>query len=158
VNDTRHQDVDRDEYYGTARRGMNAAVTEHGHDPHGGYTPAAWRHYTRRLALLDRLGSLEFESALDVGCAEGFFMGAIHEARVAEIWGVDSSDRAAAVAASRYGFPVAAAQATALPFADGAFDLVYSTEVMEHVLDPDVMLTEMRRVSRAHVLVTTPVS
>jgi len=158
VTEPRHQDVDRDEYLGIARRGMNAAVDEHGHHPHGGYTPAAWRHYTRRLALLDRLTSLEFESALDVGCAEGFFMGAIHEARGAEMWGIDLSDRAVAVAASRYGFPVAAAQATALPFADGAFDLVYSTEVIEHVLDPAAMLAEMRRVSRRHVLVTTPVS
>jgi SAM-dependent methyltransferase len=158
LNESRHRDVDRDEYYGTARRGMNAAVTERGHHPHGGYTPAAWRHYTRRLALLDRLKSLEFGSALDVGCAEGFFMAAIRDARGAEVWGVDLSDQAAAAARSRYGFPVASAQATALPFADGAFDLVYSTEVIEHVLDPAAMLAEMRRVSRRHVLVTTPVS
>ncbi len=155
---SRHGDVDRDQYYGTARHEMNTAVVSHGHHPHHGYTPAAWRHYTRRLALLDRLKSLQFESALDVGCAEGFFMQAIHDARGTEMWGVDLSDRAVAVAASRYGFPVAAAQATALPFADGAFDLVYSTEVIEHVLDPAAMVAEMRRVSRAHVLVTTPVS
>jgi SAM-dependent methyltransferase len=108
--------------------------------------------------LLDRLASLEFASALDVGCAEGFFMDAIRERRGTELWGIDLSDRAVTVAATLYGFPVAAAQATALPFADGAFDLVYSTEVIEHVLDPAAMLAEMRRVSRAHVLVTTPVS
>ncbi|HUA07058.1 MAG TPA: class I SAM-dependent methyltransferase [Solirubrobacteraceae bacterium] len=158
MTDSRHQKVDHDEYLGIARRGMNAAVDDRGHHPHGGYTPSAWRHYTRRLALLDRLSSLEFSSALDVGCAEGFFMSALHDARGAEMWGIDLSDRAVAVASSRYGFPVAAAQAIALPFADGAFDLVYSTEVIEHVLDPAAMLAEMRRVSRRHVLVTTPVS
>jgi SAM-dependent methyltransferase len=35
-----------------------------------------------------------------------------------------------------------------LPFADGEFDLVYSTSVMEHVLDPGVALTQIARVLR----------
>jgi SAM-dependent methyltransferase len=75
-----------------------------------------------------------------------------------EVWGADISDQALAAASSRDGFKVASAQATALPFADCAFDLVYSTEVIEHVLDPAAMLSEMRRVARRRVLVTTPVS
>lgn len=153
-----HQATDPDTYDAINRRTMNEAVDSHGHHPHLTYTPTAWRHYTRRLALLDRLKSIQFESALDVGCAEGYFMAAIGEARRAEVWGIDLSDRAVAVASARYGSPVAAAHATALPFADGAFDLVYSTEVIEHVLEPAAMLLEMRRVSRGHVLVTTPVS
>lgn len=153
-----HRGSDQAAFHALNRRRMNEAVESYGHHPHLGYTPAAWRHYTRRMALLDRLKNIEFESALDVGCAEGYFMAAIHERRGAEVWGVDLSDRAVAVAAARYGFPVAAAQATALPFADGAFDLVYSTEVIEHVLDPAAMLAELRRVSSGHVLVTTPVS
>lgn len=155
---SRHRAVDRGEFYSTAREAMNATVDTHGHHPHGEYTPAAWRHYTRRRALLDRLKDIQFSSALDVGCAEGYFMHEIGEARGAEMWGVDLSDHAVRQASSRYGFRVAAAEATALPFADGAFDLVYSTEVIEHVLEPEAMLAEMRRVSRGHVLVTTPVS
>jgi SAM-dependent methyltransferase len=153
-----HHGADRDAYHNANRRRMNEAVETHGHHPYLGYTPTAWRHYTRRLALLDRLKALQFDSALDVGCAEGYFMAAISDARGVEMWGIDLSDRAVATASARYGFPVAAAEATALPFADGAFDLVYSTEVIEHVLDPAAMLAEMRRVSRGHVLVTTPVS
>ena len=62
--------------------------------------PGAHRHYTRRLALLDRLKTLDFSTALDVGCAEGFFMAAIAEARGAEVWGVDLSDHAVAAARS----------------------------------------------------------
>ena len=155
---SRHADVDAEAYYRRGRETMNAVIDRTGHHPLDGYHPLAWRHYTRRLALLDRLSGIDFESALDVGCAEGYFMAVIAQARGAEMWGVDFSDRAVTVAASKYGFPVAAAQATALPFADGAFDLVYSTEVIEHVLDPAAMLAEMRRVSRRHVLVTTPVS
>ncbi len=156
--DSRHRDPDPEAFHAAARHQMNVAVDAYGHHPHEGYTPAAWRHYTRRLALLDRMKDLQFGSVLDVGCAEGYFMATIAEARGAEVWGIDLSDRAVAVAASRYGFPVAAAKATALPFADGAFDLVMSTETIEHVLDPEAMLAEMRRVARGHVLVTTPVS
>ena len=155
----RHSDIDRDAFGSAVREQWNAVAEGTGHHPYlGCYTPAAWRHYTRCLALLDRLKSIEFASALDVGCNEGYFMAAIAQARGAEVWGVDLSDRAVAVAASRYGLPTAAAQATALPFADGAFDLVYSTEVIEHVLNPGAMLAELRRVSRGHVLVTTPIS
>lgn len=154
----RHLTVDPGKFYGTVRESMNATVDTHGHHPEGDYTPAAWRHYTRRRALLDRLKDIQFSSALDVGCAEGYFMHAIGEARGAAMWGVDLSDHAASQASSRYGFRAAAAEATALPFADGTFDLVYSTEVIEHVLEPASMLAEMRRVSRGYVLVTTPVS
>jgi 2-polyprenyl-3-methyl-5-hydroxy-6-metoxy-1,4-benzoquinol methylase len=154
----RHRDRDPEAFHAAVRHHMNVGVDAHGHHPHGGYTPAAWRHYTRRLALLDGMKRIPFESVLDVGCAEGYFMAAIAEARGAEVWGIDLSDRAVAVAAERHGFPVAAAKATALPFADGAFDLVLSTETIEHVLDPEAMVAEMRRVSRGHVMVTTPVS
>jgi SAM-dependent methyltransferase len=35
-----------------------------------------------------------------------------------------------------------------LPFADGEFDLVYSTTVMEHVTDPGIALAEIARVLR----------
>ena len=155
---SRHTDVDAEAYYQLGRDRMNGEIARTGHHPLEGYHPLAWRHYTRRLALLGRLASIDFTSALDVGCAEGYFMAVIAQAYGAEVWGVDFSDRAVGRAAAKYGFPVASAQATALPFADGAFDLVYSTEVIEHVLDPAAMLAEMRRVSRGHVLVTTPVS
>lgn len=155
---TRHRGTDPEAFHAAVRHQTNAVVETQGHHPHHDYTPAAWRHYTRRRALLDRMKGLEFESVLDVGCSEGYFMSAIAEERDAEVWGIDLSDRSVAVAAARYGFPVAAAEATALPFADGAFDLVMSTETIEHVLDPEAMIAEMRRVSRGHVLVTTPVS
>jgi len=36
--------------------------------------------------------------------------------------------------------------AMALPFRDGAFDRVYCSEVLEHVLDPESVIREMRRV------------
>jgi SAM-dependent methyltransferase len=150
--------LSRDDFLHAVRESMNSTVSEDDHHPHDGYTPAAFRHYIRRLALVGALAPLNFETVLDVGCAEGYFMNAIKERFDANVWGVDLSTTALGKNRSIYALPVAAAEATRLPFEDGAFDLVYSTEVIEHVLDPDLMIAEMRRVSRGTVLVTTPAS
>ncbi len=150
--------LSREDYAKAVREAENTIRSEHDHHPHGAYTPSAFRHYIRRRALFGALDKLEFKSVLDVGCAEGYFINAIHDRYGAEGWGVDLSETALAKAHSEYGLPVAAAEATKLPFADGAFDLVVSTEVIEHVLDPDLMIAEMRRVSKGTVLVTTPIS
>ncbi len=150
--------MSRDEFAHAVRTSVDTALSNDDHHPHAGYTPAAFRHYIRERALVGALGRLSFATALDVGCAEGYFMHVLGERFGCEMWGVDLSLVALAKARELYGLPVAAADATRLPFADGAFDLVYSTEVIEHLLDPDLALAEMRRVARRHVLVTTPVA
>lgn len=45
-----------------------------------------------------------------------------------------------------------------LPFADQAFDLIWSSEVIEHLKDPAASLAELRRVIRPHgdIILTTP--
>ncbi len=150
--------MSRETFVRDVRSTVDRELSSWDHHPHGGYTPAAFRHYIRQLALVDALAGIEFATALDVGCAEGYFMNVIEERFGAQVWGVDLSPVALAKAHQKHGLTVGAAEATRLPFADGSFDLVYSTEVIEHVLDPDLMLAEMRRVSRGTVLVTTPVS
>ncbi len=44
----------------------------------------------------------------------------------------------------------------ALPFADDTFDLVLVIEVLEHVPDPDLALSEIARVGRGHVIASVP--
>lgn len=148
----------REQFARQVRETNNSDLALGDHHPHGGYTPAAFRHYVRRLALLDALEGLRFETVLDVGCSEGFLTHAVAERFGAQAWGVDLSTTALAKAHKQYGLPLAGAEATRLPFADGAFDLVFSTEVIEHVLAPELMVAELRRVSRGMVLVTTPIS
>jgi SAM-dependent methyltransferase len=48
--------------------------------------------------------------------------------------------------------------AEALPFADGSFDTVLATEILEHTTDAEASTREIRRVLRpgGHVLVTVP--
>lgn len=151
--------ISRREFAVGVREEMDSSIAGAGHHPWGAYTPSAFRHYIRRIALLAAFRRLRpFDSVLDVGAAEGFFMNAIREEFGAEVWGVDLSHIGVLRAKQRLGMTAGAADATALPFADGSFDVVFSTEVIEHVLDPDKMLAEMRRVARKWVLVTTPVS
>jgi SAM-dependent methyltransferase len=54
--------------------------------------------------------------------------------------------------------PIQQVHGTALPFADGAFDIVLSFDVFEHIPDSDAHLREVRRVLRpgGHYLIQTP--
>lgn len=46
--------------------------------------------------------------------------------------------------------------AGALPFQDGSFDTVVISEVLEHLIEPKIVLSEARRVTRNNVLITVP--
>lgn len=157
MSDSRDE-MSREAFAKAVRRTVDRTLSTYDHHPHGGYTPSAFRHYIREIALIDALAGLDVVTALDVGCAEGYFMKVLRERFGWVVWGVDLSTVVLAKAHEKHGLTVAAAEATRLPFADGSFDLVYSTEVIEHVLDPDLMIAEMRRVARGTVLVTTPAS
>jgi SAM-dependent methyltransferase len=140
------------------REDMDAAFARSDHQPIGGYTSAGFRHYARRRALLDALSRIQFDSILDVGCAEGFFTQAIAGRFGGDAWGVDLSHEGVVKMNRRYGLPGAAADGTRLPFPDNSFDLLLSTETIEHVVDAEAFVDEMRRVARRYVVITTPAS
>ena len=89
---------------------------------------------------------------LDVGCGDG----AITD-RLAEAWEVTGVD-ASAAALAHVQTTAVQAPATALPFDDGAFDLVLSSEMLEHLTDEDykAALSEMARVTRRYLLLSVP--
>jgi len=95
-----------------------------------------------------------FESALDVGCGDGFGMCSLQEL-VPYIFGCDGS------LGMLRGNPVARgvlcqANAYTLPFADASFDLVYCWELLHHVCEPVRVVKEMARVSSRHVMIFEP--
>jgi len=138
---------------------MDSAFASGNHQPdHAIYSPAAHGHYIRWRALAPKLNELSFRSALDVGCAEGFFMHRVGSSFNCDVWGVDISVVAVAKMRKRFGLMGAAADGERLPFPDGSFDVVYSTEVVEHVSNPKQFVAEMKRVARQWVVITTPVS
>jgi len=128
-----------------------AARTFYGSDyfvGHGatGYTDypsldaALRRTARRRLAELPTGARL-----LDIGCASGAFLAEAH-ARY-RVVGTDISFDACQVAAER-GIPVIVAEAAALPFPAGSFDVVTMWDTIEHLADPRAALSEVARVLR----------
>ena len=89
--------------------------------------------------------------ALDLGCGDGR-LGA--ELPAGEIVRADVS----AVALERAGGGVKLEPDEPLPFEDNSFDLVLCAEVLEHVRDVQLLLSEARRVLRpgGRLAVTTP--
>ena len=111
-------------------------------------SPKTYRAYQRRVAreallpVFRRLGvSLSGKSVLDLGCGTG---------GMCEIWG----ECGAAVVGADLdahplegaGGPAVAADVAALPFRDGAFDLVVAHDLLEHVADLSGALRETARV------------
>lgn len=117
--------------------------------------------YGGRLAViaaeLDRVELPEDARILDAGCGTGGVLA--HLAGLGEAVGADPDPEA--VAAAREQAPdaeVHVADAAALPFAAGSFDLVCCLDVVEHVDDDAAVLRELRRVARpdGRLLLTVP--
>jgi SAM-dependent methyltransferase len=117
--------------------------------------PWAWR---RRRALL--LGEARpGERVLDLGCGAGRFVAALRDAGADPV-GVEVAE--AALERARRNVPGAdlrlVAPDGALPLGHGEIDLVWCSEVLEHVPDTVALLTEIRRVLRrdGRLLLTVP--
>ncbi len=111
----------------------------------------------RKRFLLDE--ARPSDRALDLGSGDGAFTAALAP-KVSSVVGVDVAE--AAVRRARAHHPGLEFRSVALdgplPFGDGAFDLVWSSEVIEHVADTARWLSEVRRVlaPAGRVLLTTP--
>jgi SAM-dependent methyltransferase len=97
-----------------------------------------------------RGGVLRQATALDIGCSSGIVTSALAP-RLASLIGVDVDMGALALAKQNDGansVSFAAATGRALPFADGAFDVVVCNQVYQYVADVPRLLAEIRRVLR----------
>jgi ubiquinone/menaquinone biosynthesis C-methylase UbiE len=109
---------------------------------------------SKRL-MLERAALTSGDAVLDVGCGPGDDLFDLAE-RVGDggrLVGIDASEVMIAAArrrAEERGLPVAfeVGEATALPFADGTFDVCRAARVLEHLDDPGGALAEMARVTR----------
>ncbi|MEM7680326.1 MAG: class I SAM-dependent methyltransferase [Planctomycetota bacterium] len=115
------------------------------------YMPGRWLKVAE--AMRDHYGLKAGDRVLDIGAGKGFLM---HDLTLAvpgiEVVGVDISDYAIAHAKEEAKPRIAQAHAMRLPFADNAFDLVYSLTTLHNLpnFELDAALREMERVGAGH--------
>jgi SAM-dependent methyltransferase len=121
-------------------------------DAESGAVPYEWE---RRRALLQ--GELRAgERVLDLGCGAGDFLAVIRDAGASPV-GVEIAQ--AAVERARTVVPdVRLLEDGVIPAAHGEFDLVWCSEVLEHIPDVAEALNEVRRVLApgGRLLITVP--
>ncbi|MFD4632019.1 class I SAM-dependent methyltransferase [Streptomyces sp. NPDC058284] len=99
-------------------------------------------------------------TVLDIGCGDGTAAATAAPLLAGHrVVGVDWSQDALRRAHARLPYAVRGELSDGgLPFADGAADAVLFSEVIEHLVDPDSALDELRRVLRpgGHLMLSTP--
>ena len=107
-------------------------------------------------ACIERIAKdLVGDSVVDVGCGTGVLLQHLKAGRP-EIGKFTGVDFVVDDAASLPGVEYVAARIEELPFADGEFDTVVCTHVIEHVLDYRAAMAELRRVARRRLIVVVP--
>lgn len=110
--------------------------------------PRVDRKFARMCELVrEQLPATAF---LDAGCGDGRYLAALADELPERVAGTDISERILETA--REHSPRAElvqANLEQLPFADGSFDLVLCTQVIEHVLDAPRAAAELARVLRS---------
>lgn len=115
--------------------------------------------YNRRLRLIAKMARKAApESLLDVGCGEGYATGLVLPSVSRGISvGVDLSELRLTRCRERCpGVALLKASALELPFPDKSFDMVLSTELLEHLPDDTPAIEDFLRVARRYLLVSVP--
>jgi 2-polyprenyl-3-methyl-5-hydroxy-6-metoxy-1,4-benzoquinol methylase len=113
----------------------------------------------RRMHVLmhEFLGDIRGKTAIDGGCGVGAFTGALIKGG-ARVLALDVGPNLAALTRARYGCPVAIGTLTQLAIASNSFDIVLSSEAIEHTPNPRGAVLELFRVVKpgGHLVLSTP--
>ena len=99
------------------------------------------------------------KNVLDVGCGEGVVTRYLVDScpGIKTVVGVDLGlDRLKIAEGMNYTIKYFQGSIYNLPFIDDSFDLVLSTEVLEHLEDPSKAISELRRVSKEYIIISVP--
>lgn len=104
------------------------------------------------------LDSVEVDNILDVGCGEGYITKHIKEYKKGiNIEGIDYYDDVIEIARKNYPeIKFLQGSIYNLPYSDSTFCLLLSTEVLEHLDNPEKAINEIKRVSKKYCIITVP--
>ncbi|MGD0165293.1 MAG: class I SAM-dependent methyltransferase [Candidatus Sulfotelmatobacter sp.] len=119
-----------------------------------------WKNYGKpendrgRIELTSSVIPAGCNRILDVGCGDGRLSQVIRKERECFLVGFDLS----MVALRQYFGPRCCGSASQLPFLNRSFDLVVTTEVLEHLPEPvyHQALNEISRVTNKYILISVP--
>jgi|AMFO01.1.fsa_nt_gi 2-polyprenyl-3-methyl-5-hydroxy-6-metoxy-1,4-benzoquinol methylase len=108
------------------------------------HDPSTQYHYRVVLSRIARAtGALHGKTLLDFGCGAGGFLLEARDAGLVPV-GIELSKPTARYVTRQFSIPVEQAPADAVRTAGGLFDIVVSTQVFEHLVDPVKTLRELR--------------
>jgi len=111
--------------------------------------------HTARI-IVDTLRPLGLRSLIDVGCGNGVNLAAIQrELHIPDVAGVDVSDNALASARRRVPADFRIIDLEKDPPLDRTFDMVLTSQVIEHLHDDDAFLRKLRAMCGRYVFVGT---
>ena len=119
---------------------------------------AVWQDYDSSGQIREKLEVLkswipnDVHNILDVGCGNGIISNAL--AADFDVTGIDISETALkAVKCNKI-----QCSATEIPVSDNSYDLVLSSEMLEHLSDEDLIkaIGEMKRITKRYIIVSVP--
>lgn len=97
------------------------------------------------------------DSILEVGCGEGHMLNVIDGEKPVALYGMDVDFSVLReVQARSPHVKLSLADGHTLPYADKSFALTIACEVLEHVRDPEQVVSEITRITRDYCIVSVP--
>src|ERR1700737_4734681 len=115
-------------------------------------------HQPRSRVALGLARGLQISRALDLGCGDGEVTAELGRVIRGEVVGADVSQVAVDLCILRGIEAHKVDPSEGLPFPDKSFDLVFMTEVIEHLVEPSRTMREIRRVlsPKGYLILSTP--
>ncbi len=104
--------------------------------------------------IVEKLAGDKMASIIDVGCGSGYLLKRLSEKGFTNLTGCDLHPPK--LTPEFQHLKIDSVYLDQLPYADGQFDYVICNHVLEHVLDLEKTIAELRRITKKRLIVTVP--